>query len=871
MLRDEKLTHLASTLNTFLQQCKEWKVRKGELFKRTKELGYKKHYAKQLLKYWGEWWRNDSEEDEEEDEEEEEEVEEEMEEEIEKMGLPISTTSAGKESSSKPEERPSPSDAVQRPSSTTDAVEGSAPSDAVQRPSSTTDAVEGSAPTGAVQRPSSTDAVEGSAPTDAVKELSLQEDGKMMENDTDTVDMNLDDNMLVEDSSLTAQPAFTSSSAASSAEALTSSSASNSNSFTSAEYDQIEQISDKLFSSYPRENDFSVIVLCLYVQALRTHFMTHKFFQSRSIYRRLHNVTTYKDHKNVLCKFSEGNTTLEDVRKDFLKVTGIETISNALQSMFMGRAFTILPNMQLPTKPPQKELMLTLNAINKTFTKFLEDILMSPGSISSLDLSVLFVEFSECDKAAGSVPIIDFPNRIAVSLAEHVYAYQTVGALYKKVSQTGVFYATRIVSRERLGGEYKLHQCFFSSEGVVVVPETLKASYLDQPDFDWNHPANVTGCFAEKKPVSFFPATITKSEPRTRTKSDKSKYYIAGVVLSLNEGQSLGLNRSANILPQVQNSLSEIEPVIQSGEHIIRIREMKMFEREDLWLSDEIMDRAYKKFLEVGKTKGLFSLDDPQQPKVVVISAHSIEHAVLRFLVKDAEGSEGSRKKIKLCKMIEEPTAKIDGSSLQEGYEHSKSLWDYKNIFSFPDAWFLSIINYPTATHWMLIGIHARSKTFFIYDPQGEVGQKESIRNAIRVYIDKEAASSGLVDSSLGSAKEWTYVECIAQEQLDTYNCGTLVLIAFFRIVSLISRNTPLLAITNRWYCSISKPAYIAYRKEIFHLLTDVFEVDVVMSQREARAAAKVPAARSGRQFAGFYYFHDVLIPKLQTVNQTFY
>jgi hypothetical protein len=295
-----------------------------------------------------------------------------------------------------------------------------------------------------------------------------------------------------------------------------------------------------------------------------------------------------------LCKFSEGNTTLENVRKDFPKVTGIETISNALQSMFMGRAFTILPNMQLPTKPKQSLLMLTLNAINKTFSNSLEEILLSPAQ-SSLDLSVLFVEFSECDKASGSVPIIDFPNRIAVSLAEHVYAYQTVGALYKKVSQTGVFYATRIVSRERLGGEYKLHQCFFSSEGVAVVPETLKASYLDQPDFDWNNPANVTGCFAEKKPVSFFPATITKSEPRTRTttKSDKSKYYIAGVVLSLNEGQSLGLNRSANILPQVQNSLSEIEPVIQSGEHIIRIREMKMFEREDLWLSDKIMERAY--------------------------------------------------------------------------------------------------------------------------------------------------------------------------------------------------------------------------------------------------------------------------------------
>jgi hypothetical protein len=87
----------------------------------------------------------------------------------------------------------------------------------------------------------------------------------------------------------------------------------------------------------------------------------------------------------------------------------------------------------------------------------------------------------------------------------------------------------------------------------------------------------------------------------------------------------------------------------------------------------------------------------------------------------------------------------------------------------------------------------------------------------------------------------------------------------------LISRNTPLLAITSRWYCSISKPAYIAYRKEIFYLMTDVFEVDVVMSRREARVAAKVPNASSGRQFAGFYYFHEVLIPKLQTVNQTFY
>ncbi len=216
-----------------------------------------------------------------------------------------------------------------------------------------------------------------------------------------------------------------------------------------------------------------------------------------------------------------------------------------------------------------------------------------------------------------------------------------------------------------------------------------------------------------------------------------------------------------------------------------------------------------KSFLRLAKSKDSVLSTILRSKKVFVISTNSLQHTVLRFLVKDVEGSS----KNKMCKMNEEPTAKIDdGSSLQEGYEYSKCRWEYKNIFSFPDAWFLSIINYPTETHWMLIGIHARSKTFFIYDPQGEVGQKESIRNAIIVYIDKEAASSGLVVSSLGI---WTYVdECIAQKQQDTYNCGTLVLIAFFRIVFMISRKKPLLFITSRWYCSISKPAYIAYRKE---------------------------------------------------------
>ena len=94
----------------------------------------------------------------------------------------------------------------------------------------------------------------------------------MAEIATDTIDQDLDDKMSEEDSkmssSLPAQPAiitFKSISAASSVEPLTSPPAQtfacSSNAFTSAEYDQIEQVLDKVFSKcFSRNNDVSVIV-----------------------------------------------------------------------------------------------------------------------------------------------------------------------------------------------------------------------------------------------------------------------------------------------------------------------------------------------------------------------------------------------------------------------------------------------------------------------------------------------------------------------------------------------------------------------------------------------------------------------------------
>ena len=65
----------------------------------------------------------------------------------------------------------------------------------------------------------------------------------------------------------------------------------------------------------------------------------------------------------------------------------------------------------------------------------------------------------------------------------------------------------------------------------------------------------------------------------------------------------------------------------------------------------------------------------------------------------------------------------------------------------------------------MLIGMHARSKTYFIYDPQADNGQKTSVKQASVIYIDCEArafaASSGVVEITTLGRK---YLEFFAQD-----------------------------------------------------------------------------------------------------------
>ena len=77
---------------------------------------------------------------------------------------------------------------------------------------------------------------------------------------------------------------------------------------------------------------------------------------------------------------------------------------------------------------------------------------------------------------------------------------------------------------------------------------------------------------------------------------------------------------------------------------------------------------------------GLFSVDNPVQPKIVVISPAHVLQAVLRFMVPDEAGGKRSGSKNSICKRNDNQTALIEGSALHEGYEDSKDLRPYLRI-----------------------------------------------------------------------------------------------------------------------------------------------------------------------------------------------
>ncbi len=186
------------------------------------------------------------------------------------------------------------------------------------------------------------------------------EDEKMMVNDDESSSLQTLINPEASFSSTSAE-AFLPVTSSSSAESFLPATSNNANSsctdfmdiviLSSDDYYHIANIADQLFSDIAADN-FSGSELCLYAQALRTHFMTHTHFKRRDTYKRLKAVTTFKLYKDFFFMLAgDFNIAFCANQSSF---DGLRTIEHAIQSMLPDRDFTFLDGFELPYIGPGK-------------------------------------------------------------------------------------------------------------------------------------------------------------------------------------------------------------------------------------------------------------------------------------------------------------------------------------------------------------------------------------------------------------------------------------------------------------------------------------------------------------------------------------
>jgi hypothetical protein len=252
---------------------------------------------------------------------------------------------------------------------------------------------------------------------------------------------------------------------------------------------------------------------------------------------------------------------------------------------------------------------------------------------------------------------------------------------------------------------------------------------------------------------------------------------------------------------------------------------MHILENVNEWLSDEIINAAVLRFLEIGIQYHVINAERG------TVLPPCMFQAILDTLLTDPAQSRTKR-----------DFQKADEAKFPEHYEMSKALWEYVNIFS-QKRWYFSIINYPQQSHWMFIAIHSGTKFYYIYDPQFKKGYIESVKKVLHLYIDAEAAAfaTSPQDANALTHQHWKTTEQTSstQRQQDSYNCGLLALIAFFRATVAIQKTATTTSeatqkIVAAWKCDVTPTAVKKYRQQLKDLLT-----------------AEDPE--------GFDYFHDLL------------
>ena len=560
-------------------------------------------------------------------------------------------------------------------------------------------------------------------------------------------------------------------------------------------YKIASNIQDKFIKTSADNCRFQASVLSLYVHALRVHFLSRKYFGTRKKYVELGMTETYQKHKENFYLLEDGNLNFDKFKTahNIQVHPGLETLTTAISFMFpeeTGFHPTLISNFPLPRK--------NVFHLSNEFT----EVITNQQKQSATDTSIIFVDFSTTDFIRGASTAEDFPNRIYV---KNVGVYQTVGALYccidPKCTQ-GTRYASRILNRGHLECEYSIYERFFQNGQYIESRTDARLNYIK--DWDDSNPDKVHLLY-NRKCYSMFPATITYEKT--------VKYQLVGVVMCLNDGQSEGTLGFTGVLSSyLPNTMSRLEPIGNYSRQFIYHRELYiLMGQSNEWLSDEIVNSCCTKFQEfVVNNKGKCGEYIPP----------FVFQSLLQHLLPLPSKTRTSKSK----KTV------LDESKIEEGYLISKALWDYKNVFDYPDSWFFSVLNYPDQSHWIHIGILARENTFIVYDPLNNSNNTESVGSVVKAYLTCEFVQhQDSRNSQLPSSNRltieipgWIQLTVAGQVQHDGNNCGVLCLISFFRAIKMLNNQTsvPTAAnLTKKWNCAITVEAFKVYRRNLFYLM----------------------------------------------------
>ena len=598
------------------------------------------------------------------------------------------------------------------------------------------------------------------------------------------------------------------------------------NADTPADISRIRQVSDRIASSEAVESthvqvikasavvssdSLSACALTLFLYAIRTHAMTRHFFLDRPSYRQL-NFAAYQRHKDFLFLFDNPGMPFHfDSIKNTLQLSpfnGDRTLAAVMNHMFPrehGSVLNLIPSISLPRRDLATDPLTDLNQ------KVQNAILANVEANSAVDMSVVFIDFTAVDKKNNTATNIGFPTRVVFQHNSVHFVYQTIGAVYKRIEDGLDKYAIRIVSRGRCRGEY-FYLDYFADYDSLDFNKHLPKGFNYQHEHDEK-------TFSKPFTKGIFPAEISAG----LAKGAKVKYFLEGVVMSLNEGQTTGYfcRNYPNPGSTFQLSLGVLDPVSTCCGRLLRAREMKILESTE-WLTDEIISAATLRFLK-------FNNYDEKSEGSPVILPPEVFTPMVETLIKDEDATR--------CRKT---TKRVENAILfEEAYWLSTELWTHKNLFR-RNSWFFAIVNYPDNSHWIFLGMHSGQKKYFVNDPLHDTGNVASMVRVVEAYIDLEAKRycDEMNDSAPESAppfatlqnKAWTYLKSVSQQQNDKSNCGVLSLIAFFRSMRIAMADPSVSAdfLAARWKCNTTVPGQSHYRATLKAMLEGNDEDSVV-------------------------------------------